>query len=90
MSSHPDLEKNAAASPPPSEGRNGAKATLSSDDEMDHREGQTSASIMLHKALRIGRVEEEGIRPVPLEERTSTRFYNIFTVWFCMNCNILP
>ena len=44
---------------------------------------------MLHKALRMGRVEEKGIQPLPLEERTSTRFFNIFTVWFSMNSNIL-
>jgi purine-cytosine permease-like protein len=44
---------------------------------------------MLHKALRMGRVEEKGIQPLPLEDRTSTRFFNIFTCWFSMNSNIL-
>jgi cytosine/uracil/thiamine/allantoin permease len=44
---------------------------------------------MLHKALRLGRVEEKGIQPLPVDERTSTRFFNIFTVWFSMNSNIL-
>ncbi|KOS22171.1 hypothetical protein ESCO_002269 [Escovopsis weberi] len=46
-------------------------------------------SSILHKVLRAGRVEEKGIHPVPAEDRTSTRFYNIFTVWFSINFNIL-
>lgn len=44
---------------------------------------------LLHRALRAGRVEEAGVRPLPVEARTSTRFFNIFTVWCSMNCNIL-
>jgi hypothetical protein len=43
----------------------------------------------LRKALRAGRVEENGIRPLALEDRTETRFFNIFTVWFSINSNIL-
>ena len=37
----------------------------------------------------MGRVEENGIRPLPLDQRTNTRFFNIFTVWFSINSNIL-
>ncbi|KAK1245956.1 hypothetical protein MKX07_005025 [Trichoderma sp. CBMAI-0711] len=44
---------------------------------------------LLHKVLRAGRVEERGILPVPVEERTATRFFNIFTLWFSINTNIL-
>ncbi|KAK7423814.1 hypothetical protein QQZ08_008857 [Neonectria magnoliae] len=47
------------------------------------------ASSIFHKALRMGRVEEKGIQPIPVEERQMTRFYNIFTIWFSINSNIL-
>lgn len=44
---------------------------------------------MFKKALRMGRVEEKGIQPIPEQDRQMTRFYNIFTVWFSINSNIL-
>lgn len=47
------------------------------------------ASSVFRKALRMGRVEEKGIQPIPLEERTVTKFYNIFTIWASINSNIL-
>lgn len=50
---------------------------------------QSDEESLLHKVLRAGRVEERGILPVPVEERSSTRFFNIFTVWFSINTNIL-
>lgn len=50
---------------------------------------QSDEESLLHKVLRAGRIEERGILPVPAEERTSTRFFNIFTVWFSINANIL-
>ncbi|KAF8500278.1 NCS cytosine-purine permease [Russula emetica] len=34
-------------------------------------------------------VEERGIRPVAVEERTETHFINIFFLWFSANTNIL-
>jgi hypothetical protein len=35
-------------------------------------------------------VEENGIKPVPLEQRTSTQYSNLFTVFFtCLLC-LLP
>ncbi|KAL7926979.1 permease for cytosine/purines, uracil, thiamine, allantoin domain-containing protein [Trichoderma austrokoningii] len=50
---------------------------------------QSDEESLLHKVLRAGRIEERGILPLPVEERTSTRFFNIFTVWFSINANIL-
>jgi hypothetical protein len=41
-------------------------------------------------ALTVGSVEARGIMPVPLEERTSTQYHSYFSIWFCMNSNILP
>jgi hypothetical protein len=44
---------------------------------------------ILHKLFALGHVEERGIEPVPLADRNSTRYFNIFTIWFSMNTNIL-
>lgn len=43
----------------------------------------------VERVLRMGRVEAKGIQPVPVEDRKSTRYWNIFTVWCSMNTNIL-
>lgn len=37
-----------------------------------------------------GTVELRGSTPVPYEERTVTRYLDIFSLWFCMSCNPLP
>jgi hypothetical protein len=56
----------------------------------DHSDTESlKAAALFHKALRMGRVEEKGIQPIPVEERTVTRFYNIFTIWASINSNIL-
>ncbi|QLI69389.1 Purine-cytosine permease fcyB [Metarhizium brunneum] len=39
--------------------------------------------------LRAGQVEENGIRPLVVGERTQKRFWSIFTIWFSINSNIL-
>lgn len=49
----------------------------------------SQARVTVESVLRKGRVEAKGIHPVPVEERTSTRYWNIFTIWFSMNTNIL-
>jgi len=60
------------------------------DHDHDHSDVESlKAAALFHKALRMGRVEEKGIQPIPVEERTVTRFYNIFTVWASINSNIL-
>lgn len=43
----------------------------------------------VEKVLLMGRIEAKGIQPVPIEERTNTRYWNIFTIWCSMNTNIL-
>lgn len=40
--------------------------------------------------LAASSVEARGVMPVPLEERTSTRYSSYFSIWFCMNVNLLP
>lgn len=66
-------------------------ARVNNGDDQDNHSDTASlkASSILHKALRMGRVEEKGIHPIPVEERTLTRFYNIFTIWASFNSNIL-
>jgi hypothetical protein len=60
------------------------------DHDHDHSDVESlKAAALFHKALRMGRVEEKGIQPIPVEERTVTRFYNIFTIWASINSNIL-
>src|SRR5689334_665488 len=44
---------------------------------------------ILHRLAEFGRVEVRGIAPVPLEERVITKTYNVFTLWWSMNTNIL-
>ncbi|KAG5922795.1 hypothetical protein E4U42_005255 [Claviceps africana] len=39
--------------------------------------------------LRGGGIEENGIRPVAVEERNERRFFRIFTIWFSISCNVL-
>jgi hypothetical protein len=62
-------------------------ATAEPGEEMD----KSSVTFVqrLRKVLTVGRVEERGIQPLPLEERTSTQYYHAFTVWFSINTNIL-
>lgn len=69
----------------------GVPAQRAPDADRDDQSDTFSikASSMFHKALRMGRVEEKGIQPIPVEERQMTRFYNIFTIWFSINANIL-
>ncbi|KAL4789137.1 permease for cytosine/purines, uracil, thiamine, allantoin-domain-containing protein [Aspergillus venezuelensis] len=35
-------------------------------------------------------VELRGVAPVPIEERTDSRFVNVFFVWFTLSTNLLP
>ncbi|KAF0324834.1 purine-cytosine permease fcy22 [Colletotrichum asianum] len=42
------------------------------------------------KLMSLGHIEVRGIAPIPVEERTVTRTVNIFTLWWCMNANVLP
>jgi hypothetical protein len=45
---------------------------------------------LLNKALSVSPVEARGVRPVPLEERTSIKYSGYFWIWFSMNINLLP
>ncbi|KAF7562922.1 hypothetical protein G7046_g1189 [Stylonectria norvegica] len=81
----PDSEKGPPAGP-----SDGERRGHGHDQDVDDRDSMSmKASSMFHKALRMGRVEEKGIQPIPLEERQLTRFFQIFTIWCSFNSNIL-
>lgn len=78
-SSSPAAAAAAAAAPKPDK-----DAQWSSDSDAESGRGVTLQAI-----LKTGKVEQNGIVPIPLEDRKNTRFFNIFTVWAAINTNIL-
>ncbi len=60
------------------------------EEQADSRRSSVSSlPATFQKILRYGRVESRGIEPIPIEERTSTRYYNIATIWTSINTNII-
>lgn len=59
------------------------------DPQLAGRTSESSATRLLSEVLAKGKVEGHGIVPLPIEDRTSTRYFNVFTIWFSMNTNIL-
>ncbi|OIW26303.1 hypothetical protein CONLIGDRAFT_634605 [Coniochaeta ligniaria NRRL 30616] len=53
------------------------------------RTSESSATRLINEVLARGQVEGHGIVPLPVEDRNSTRYFNVFTMWFSMNTNIL-
>ncbi|KAF7196684.1 Purine-cytosine permease fcyB [Pseudocercospora fuligena] len=43
-----------------------------------------------NKLLSLEAIEQEGVRPVPVSERTNIRVIGIFTLWFTLSTNLLP
>jgi hypothetical protein len=64
-------------------------AGFSPDAIAEPRTSESSATRLLHEVLARGKVEGHGIVPLPVEDRTATRYFNVFTMWFSMNTNIL-
>ncbi|KAI1082530.1 permease for cytosine/purines, uracil, thiamine, allantoin-domain-containing protein [Whalleya microplaca] len=50
---------------------------------------RTIRSLMI-KAISASPVEERGVLPVSFEDRTATNYSSFFSIWFCMNTNLLP
>jgi len=44
---------------------------------------------LTRRLLKFG-VEEEGVHPIPAEERTDTKLFNVFTIWWAMSIGIIP
>lgn len=59
-----------------------------SDEEAGERKDARQHSL-IHRILSYGRVEERGVVPVPLKDRTATKYWKVFSIWFSMNVNIL-
>ncbi|TWU72669.1 hypothetical protein ED733_002698 [Metarhizium rileyi] len=66
-------------------------STPAHDSRHHFHQSETSHRLpaVVRKLLRAGQVEENGIRPLGIDERKQKRFFNIFTLWFSMNSNIL-
>lgn len=64
---------------------NGARVYASGD------ESRTNSLLSILEVLekRAG-VELRGCQPIPWEKRTVVQYFNIFTLWFSMSCNLLP
>ncbi|KAI1385149.1 permease for cytosine/purines, uracil, thiamine, allantoin-domain-containing protein [Hypoxylon trugodes] len=45
---------------------------------------------ILSDFISAGPVEERGVMPVALEDRTATNYSSYFSIWACMNINLLP
>ncbi|KAL4253400.1 purine-cytosine permease (2.A.39) family protein [Abortiporus biennis] len=66
--------------------------TISESSETQ-RENQVSKEISLTSRILVGLsqwgVELQGITPIPLEQRTDRRMWQMFFVWFSANANVL-
>lgn len=87
-----DLEANQGPHPTGQVLPTGVQASRDTGDdnsEMSEKQGPMTISRWYLKLLDAG-VEENGIRPVPPEERTQTEYNELFTVFFtCLLC-VLP
>lgn len=48
------------------------------------------ALLLRAQAGLLAGVEVRGMSPVPPEERTVTRYSNVFSIWFCISVSLLP
>lgn len=88
MTSRPDVENN----------RFGANQVYDPEkvggrvDDVSEPQSRASRRLydVLTRALYASPVEIRGVMPVPLEDRTSTRYSSYFSIWACMNINLLP
>ncbi|KAF2865604.1 permease for cytosine/purines, uracil, thiamine, allantoin-domain-containing protein [Massariosphaeria phaeospora] len=62
----------------------------SEKEKSDDAPEQGRIQRLLRTLERRGGVEVRGCEPVPYEERTATNYFDIFSIWFCMQCNPLP
>jgi len=79
-----DLEKH-----PAEDSEKNAATYSSSPVEWSFDDNVKSKSAIWRKILGWG-VEENGIIPVPVEKRTDTRIFNLFTIWFTALLCLLP
>ncbi|OTB02414.1 hypothetical protein M426DRAFT_62360 [Hypoxylon sp. CI-4A] len=55
-----------------------------------HRRRITRARDLITGFISDGPIEERGVMPVALEDRTATNYNSYFSIWACMNINLLP
>ena len=88
-----DIEKSQAHDALPATGTESIDARQNpapglSDEEAGERK-VTRQHAIIHRLLSYGRVEERGVVPVPEKDRTATKHWKVFSIWFSMNVNIL-
>ncbi|KAI0010740.1 permease for cytosine/purines, uracil, thiamine, allantoin-domain-containing protein [Xylariaceae sp. FL0662B] len=66
------------------------KASGQNDVTETKRNILRTARELFFKAISAGPVEERGVLPVSLEDRTATNYSSFFSIWICMNINLLP
>lgn len=69
--------------------KNGMMVDSNSGSQTAEEKGSIRSHDWKQRLLTWG-VEIRGITPVPVEERTDTRFVNIFSLWFTMSVTLLP
>lgn len=70
-------------------GEKGAPSSTVADINVVESQNINPTHSWLSKVAAWG-VELRGITPVPFEEKTDTRYINVFFVWFTMSTNLLP
>lgn len=94
MGAEPDIESLASSSEGGAQNFDERKTTKQSRDvhEKEHGKSKVGEKIdgILAKLSQRGGVEIRGCVPVPYEERDVTSYWNIFSLWFCLSCNLLP
>ncbi len=68
---------------------NGLVSLLTVEDGVVYKPKAEEHTHWYQRLLDVG-VEENGIKPVPVEERTNTQYSNLFTVFFTGLLCILP
>jgi len=85
-----DIEKQEQVSPSSGKQPHGGIISLLAVDAGEVYEPHPEKTPGWYQKLLDAGVEENGVKPVPLERRTNTSYNNIFTVFFTCLLSLLP
>lgn len=85
-----DVEKHGAAEQHGQYQRHGKLVSMLKVDDGEVYESHPEKHPRWYQRILDVGVEENGIKPVPIEKRTDGRFYNLFTVMFTALMCLLP
>lgn len=66
---------------------------VSQSNVVDESKGRTWIETLrgtFARFISAGPIEERGVMPVSLEDRNATNYTSYFSIWVCMNINLLP